>query len=462
MMGKVVSATATVEERGALQPLMKHLTRLLYPLIMLSVTACGDPARESRSDGPGATPTVVEAPVEPASSPEPAYAPVPEEEPAALQGFTGSWTGDLDIMTERRAIRMLTVYSNGRYWLDKGQEKGLAKEMATHFEQFLNKRLGRGHVKIHVVIIPVARNQLIPALLEGRGDFINASLSITAERQKVVDFSIPFTRPLSEILVTGPSAPPLASIDDLSGKSIPIRHSSSYRESVEALNQRFVKEGREPVHIEPVSELLEDDDLIEMVNQGLLDWAVVDDYKLDLWDGVFTQIKGRDDIVFRDGGRIAWAFRKHSPKLEEAVNAFLKRNREGTLVGNVLKNRYVRDFDWAANALAASDYDRFEELASIFKKYGEQYAVDYLVAAAQGYQESRLDQSARSSAGAVGVMQLLPSTAADKNVDIHDIYNAESNIHAGIKYLDFLRNRYFSDQGIDVRNQTLLALAAYL
>ena len=147
--------------------------------------------------------------------------------------------------------------------------------------------------------------------------------------------------------------------------------------------------------------------------------------------------------------------------LESAVNDFLKKNREGTLVGNVLKNRYIRDFDWAANALDDSDYERFLDLQHIFQKYGEQYRVDYLVAAAQGYQESRLNQKARSSAGAIGVMQLLPTTAKDKNVGIHDIHNVDSNIHAGIKYLDFLRTRYFDDPVIDTRNKTLLALAAY-
>ena len=81
--------------------------------------------------------------------------------------------------------------------------------------------------------------------------------------------------------------------------------------------------------------------------------------------------------------------------------------------------------------------------------------------AAQGYQESRLDQKARSSAGAIGIMQLLPSTAADKNVGIPDISTAENNIHAGVKYLDFIRNRYFSDPEMDTFNKTMFAFAAY-
>lgn len=440
---------------------MKTLTRSLYLLLFLSITACGE-NREAGSPAP--TPSPNSPVVETSAKSEHALPFAPGADESALpkiRGFRESWVGDLDVMEERRVIRLLTVYTAGRYYLVDGQEKGLVKEMATRFEKFINQRLGRGHVKVHVAIIPVARNQLIPSLLGGYGDLISAGMSITPDRNEMIDFSIPASKPLSEILVTGPSAEPVESIDDLSGKTVYVRQSSSYRESVEDLNRRLAEQGREPVDIELISEYLEDDDLIEMVDKGLLPWIIVDDYKLQLWDGVFTNITPRKDIVFRKGARIAWAFRSDSPKLEKAVNEFLKKNREGTLVGNVLRNRYIRDFDWAANALDKDDFSRFLELQGFFRKYGEEYAVDYLVAAAQGYQESRLDQSARSAAGAIGVMQLLPSTASDKNVGIHNIHEVEANIHAGIKYLDFLRQRYFSDQGIDPRNQTLLALAAY-
>lgn len=369
--------------------------------------------------------------------------------------------GDLDTMQKSRIIRVLTVYSIGRYYVDNAVEKGLVKESSQRFEGFLNKRFKRKHVRVHVVIIPVARNQLIPALLAGRGDIIMASMSITPERQELLDFSIPYSKPLSEILITGPSAQRLASIDDLSDQILYVRQSSSYRESVEKLNERFRREGKAPVLIETVSELLEDDDLVEMVNAGLLPWAIVDDYKTQWWDDIFTKLVIRKDIAFRSGAQIAWAFRKDSPLLEKAVNDFLKNNREGTLIGNVLKNRYFRDFDWAANALAKEDYHRFEKLEEIFQKYGKQYGIDYLMVAAQGYQESRLDQSARSRSGAIGVMQIKASTANDRRVNIKGIHEVDANIHAGVKYLHFLRNYYFSKPEIDELNQTLLALAAY-
>lgn len=372
-----------------------------------------------------------------------------------------SWTGDFDGMVERRVLRILTVYSVGRYYMDGAEEKGLVHESARLFEAFLNKRLNNRHTKLRVVVIPVARNQLIPALLAGRGDIVDASLSITPERREILDFSIPASGALSEVLVTGPSAPPLDSIADLSGQTLHVRQSSSYRESVDILNRSLEQQGMSPVDIRLVDELLEDDDLVQMVNSGMLPWAIIDEYKMQLWDDVFTDLQVRDDIVFRSGARIAWAFRKNSPRLAREVNAFLKQHRAGTLLGNVLINRYIRDFDWASNALADEDYLRFENLRHLFEKYGEQYEIEYLWAAAQGYQESRLDQSARSRSGAIGVMQVKKSTASDRNVNIRDIHQVENNIHAGIKYMDFLRNRYFDDEDIDELNQILLALAAY-
>jgi membrane-bound lytic murein transglycosylase MltF len=375
--------------------------------------------------------------------------------------YAEQWTGDLDEMETQRLIRVLTVYGLGRYFLDGGREKGLTYDLFRAFEDFINERMGRGHVRVHVVFIPVARDELLSSLIEGRGDIAAAGLTITPEREAIIDFTKPLSKEMSEVLVTGPSAPDIASIDDLSGKMIYVRVSSSYRSSLDQLNRRFRDEGRPEIVLQDASEYLEDADILEMVNAGLLDWAVVDNYKARIWAGVFDKLSVRDDIVFRSGGRIGVAVREDSPKLLAELNEFMTSHRQGTLHGNMLINRYVKNFDWAQNALGAKDFQRFQDIAHIFKKYGEQYGIDYLMVAAQGYQESGLDQNARSGAGAVGIMQLLPTTAADKNVGIPDISDAESNIHAGIKYLNFIRDRYFNDPGIDRFNQTLFAFAAY-
>jgi membrane-bound lytic murein transglycosylase MltF len=378
-----------------------------------------------------------------------------------IPALSEGWTGDLDGMVERRLIRVLTVYGLGTYYIDNGREKGITYELFKMFEDDLNERMGRKHVRIHVVFIPVARDELIPGLLEGRGDIAAASLTITPEREELVDFSDPLTRELSEVLVTGPSAAEITSIEDLAGREMYVRPSSSYRSSLEALNRRFREEGSEEITILDISEFLGDEDLLELVNSGALPWTVVDDYKAESWSGVFENITVRSDIVLRTGGQLGHAVREDSPQLLATLNEFVKTHRQGTLHGNILIKRYVDDFDWTKNPVASEDYQRFRETVGIFKKYGEQYGFDYLIVTAQGYQESQLKQSARSSAGAIGIMQLLPTTAADKNVGIPDISKADDNIHAGVRYLNFIRDRYFSDAEMDGFNKTLFALAAY-
>jgi membrane-bound lytic murein transglycosylase MltF len=382
------------------------------------------------------------------------------ESKLGLKVLAEAWKGDLKGMMERRVIRVLTVYGLGRYYFQDGHEQGFAVESMKAFEETINQ--GRETFeRVYVVFIPVSREQLLPGLLEGRGDIAVAGLTITPERLELVDFSDSFSKNVKEILATGPSAEAIASVQELSGKTIHVRETSSYSDSLKALSDQLVAAGKPAIDIQFISDRLEDEDLLEMVAAGLLPWAVVDDYKADMFEGVFDKLTFRRDLVLREGGQIGYAFRKDSPELASALSAHMKNYKQGSLQGNILINRYIRDFKWVENALASENYGRFEDVVAIFDKYGEQYGMDYLLLAAQGYQESRLDQSARSHVGAIGIMQLLPTTAADPNVGIPDISTPEANIHAGVKYVEFLRSRYFNDPAIDTVNQTLLAMASY-
>jgi membrane-bound lytic murein transglycosylase MltF len=163
----------------------------------------------------------------------------------------------------------------------------------------------------------------------------------------------------------------------------------------------------------------------------------------------------------RTGGEIAWAFRQDSPKLKAVVNEFVKDHKKGTLMGNILLKRYLRDNKYVKNSTTQKEMDRFRSMVTLFEKYADQYDFDYLMVGAQAYQESGLDQSKRSPAGAVGVMQLLPATAADPNVGIADIEKLDKNIHAGTKYLRFIVDRYFKDEQMDDVNKMLFAFASY-
>ena len=119
-------------------------------------------------------------------------------------------------------------------------------------------------------------------------------------------------------------------------------------------------------------------------------------------------------------------------------------------MGNIMIKRYFEETKWISNPTSEQELKRFASMVELFQRNAKEYGFDYLALAAQGYQESGLDQSKRSKAGAVGVMQLLPTTAGDKNVGVDNIEKLENNIHAGAKYLDFLRDRYFSHKTQDL------------
>jgi membrane-bound lytic murein transglycosylase MltF len=375
--------------------------------------------------------------------------------------FFEPWTGDLDGMAKRGYIRALVAYSKTNYFLDGATQRGVTYEALVEFENYLNTKLGTKTVRVDVVIIPVRRDELLPALVDGRGDIAAANLTITPERSETVDFSIPLGSGVSELLVTSGRTPEADSTDDLSGMEIHARPSSSYWESLEELNRRFVDRGLVPAKLVAAPEFLEDEDLLEMVNAGLIPAMIVDSHKAGLWSDIFDNITVHENVAIRTGGEIAWAFRQNSPELAQLINEFAKGHRTGSLFGNVLLKRYFENNTWVRNNLADEDRERFKAMIDLFRKYGDQYDFDYLMLAALAYQESGLVQSKRSGAGAVGVMQMLPSTANDPNVGIQNINDLENNIHAGTKYLRFLRDRYFSDEAVDPVNQELLTFAAY-
>jgi membrane-bound lytic murein transglycosylase MltF len=372
-----------------------------------------------------------------------------------------TWTGDYEGMLERRQVRVLVVPNKMFYFIDKGQPRGVHVDLFREFEKFINGKVKTGARTIRIIFVPVSRDQILTALVEGRGDIAAANLTITEERQKEVDFGDPMGTGVKEILVTGPSAPAVKSLDDLSGQELHLRPSSSYYEHVARLNAAFQKQGKPPIKIVPASEYLEDADLLEMVNADLIPMVIVDDHKARFWGEIFEKITLHPDIAVHEGGDIAWAFRKNSPKLAAVVNEFVKGHKKGTLLGNMLFKRYLKENKWARNALSPEELKKFQAVVDLFKQYADRYDFDYLMTGALAYQESQLDHSKRSQVGAVGIMQILPTTAADKNIGIPDVAKLENNIHAGHKYLRFLQDRYFDDPGIATMDRYLLTFAAY-
>jgi len=372
------------------------------------------------------------------------------------------WTGDFDGMLERRVVRVLVPYSRTLYFVDKGKELGLTAELAREFEKHLNARHAKqlGNRPLTVVLIPTSRDKLLAHVAEGRGDIAAGNITATDQRLKLVDFVFPKdAKPVRELIVTGPRSPQVATLDDLSGKTVHVRRGTSYYESLEALNARFRKERKEPVKLVELPAAIEDEDKLEMLAAGVLELVVVDDWIAQMWAQVLPKLKVREDLVLREEGQTGWAVRKGSPKLVEALATFDRTvvKKHGLLRSNLAK--YHRRVKQIRNNTADAEWKRFQATVKLFERYGARYHFDPLMLVAQGYQESRLRQEARSHVGAVGVMQIMPETG--KELDVGDIHQIEPNIHAGAKYMNRLMTRYFKDANFSEQERTLFAFASY-
>ena len=381
-------------------------------------------------------------------------------EDSLLEHAQAPWKGDLDGMLKRGFIRVLTTYNPLFFTYDGAQQRGMTVAVSRELVKFLRKRFGKRARNLNVVHIPIPRDRLLPGLISGRGDIVVANLTITRERKSRVAFSNPFWPNVSELIVTGPAAKNVKTFDDLVAVGVHLRRSSSYFEHLSRLNEQRRRSGKKPIPVHPAEELLEDFDLLEMVSVGVIPSVIVDSHKVALWARVFKKIKVHKTLAVNTGGNIGWAVRKQSPQLLKALNGFKRVIRKGTLLGNVIIKRYMNT-RWIDNAMKPKARNRFQSVIRILKKHSGQYGFDWLMIAAQGYQESKLDQSKRSKAGAVGVMQVMPSTAADRRVAIRDIHLIDNNIQAGVKYLKLLRDAYFDKENITPLDRVLFSFAAY-
>lgn len=384
----------------------------------------------------------------------------PASEHITIQSERIVWKGDLDGMIKRRIVRVLIPYNKTLYFLDKeGQQRGLMYDLMTAFEQDLNQQSAAKHLKIQFIFLPTPRDRLIPELLAGKGDIIAADLTVTPERQKQIDFAIPFVSGVKEVIVTSANEPKLNSLEDLSGKVVFVNPSTSYAESLRMLNTNLMKQKKAPIILKDAPGTFETEDILEMVNANLVPITVSDMYLAKFWKAIFPNIQIHENLVLHKDGDIAFGFRKNSPELKKALDAFTEKNKIGSSFGNQKLQTYLKSVKWVKNATNPADLKKFHALAKLFQKYSDQYRVDWLLMTAQGYQESRLDQNKKSKVGAIGVMQIMPATG--KELKVGDINNVDNNINAGIKYIRFLIEKYYNKEPMTDLNKVLFAFAAY-
>jgi membrane-bound lytic murein transglycosylase MltF len=427
--------------------------RAVLSALVLSATACGGgkPSTEAALARAGVNQTA-----------EDALAP-PEFEtqlPAEVrEAILKPFKGDFDQMVAHRVVRVGVIYSRTFYFVDKGITRGVAYEYGRLMEEQINKVLKTGNLMVHVFFIPMTVDKLLPALIDGKVDMVAANLTITPERQRLVEFSNATRTNVNEILVTSADTAAVGSVDDFAGRRVFVRKDTVYHQSLLTLNERLKAKGKAPIVIELAPSNLAEDDLLEMVNAGLLPAVIVDDYLARFWKKVFPNIVLHENIEVRSDGQLGIAIRKGNPQVKAALNRFMGKYGLGTVFGNQIERRYLIDTTYVKNATSEAERKKFMAVVQLFRRYSDQYDVDFLLMAAQAYQESGLDQGAKSRVGAIGIMQIMPATG--KDLKVGDIRQLEPNIHGGVKYMRTMMDTYFKNEPMDRLNKGLFTFASY-
>lgn len=388
-------------------------------------------------------------------------APDPPPLPATLQELSQPYKADLPHLRKLGIIRVLTVYSQSYFFIHQGQPYGIDYALLEEYQRLLRRHHAKGEPPMEVVFIPVPLENLMPLLEAGYGDLAAAGLTITPERRRRLDFTQPYLTGVNEVVVSHKSVQGLTSLDSLSGRRILVAKGSSYLASLHEFNRQLTSRGLKPVEIVVAPDVLTDEDILDLVNLGNAPLTVIDSPVAHMWSQVMPNLQVHPQLALRSKGRIAWLVRRDTPELLASLNRFLSKHRQGTLVGNVLIKRYFSDNQWIDDPNGVQERSRFSRFTQLFKKYGQMYGFDWLLLAAQAFQESHLDPTTISSAGAVGLMQVMPPAGGDRRAEIERLKQPEYNVSVAVKYLAHIRDHYFGDPGITLPVRDRFSLAAY-
>ena len=440
----------------------RHLGRLRIVLCLATsmtlaaLMGCSkkEPPQEQAGPAAGSTPP------KPTAAP-PAAAEKTGAAEVKLPAPFGRHTDDLDAMLKRRNIRALVLINPIGFFYSKGQPMGVNYEVLREFETFVNQKMKTGALKVKVTFIPLRPDEVEAALNEGVGDVVAYALVVTPERQQKLAFTVPLQTDVKHIIVSGPNFGNVSTLEELGGQEVYVNPLSVSYQNLQQVNEKLKSEGKPLIVIKAADQNLLDDDLVQMVNAGLIPATVTSDARAKLWSQVLPHLVVHPDLVIASGQQTAWAVRKDNPQLKQLLDEFIAPRAVGTSFGNTLLRRYLQNTKWVKDSTSPEELKKFSEMVALFQNYAGQYGFDYLMIAAQGYQESLLDQSKRNPSGAVGIMQVIPKNAAASPINIPNVNTQDNNIQAGVKMLRHIEDQYFNDPALDPVDKTLMVFASY-
>ncbi len=365
---------------------------------------------------------------------------------------------DLDQILKRGEITAITGYNAYSYFIYKGRAMGYDYDLLKQFAEHL-------HLKLRI-IIERDIHKMFDMLNEGKGDLIAFNLTVTKERTKQVAFTHANHTTRQVLVQRKPKnwrKMKLHNIEkrlirstlDLEGKTIYVESGSSYISRLKHLSDEIGSD----INIVEADPNATTEDLIKMVAYGKIDYTVADENVAKLNQSFYTNIDVKTPISFPQ--KIAWAVRKTSPKLLKVINHWLDSIKTTTEYYVVYK-KYFNDRRLIRTRINSKFYSytggKISQYDDIIKEYAEKLGWDWRLLASLIYQESEFNSNAKSWAGAVGLMQLLPVTA--KSYGAVNPYEPHQSLAAGYKYLKWL-DKYWSKFIPDKKERIKFVLASY-
>lgn len=353
-------------------------------------------------------------------------------------------------------IRMAIPYGRITYVNSKGQILGFAPELSKYFGDFL---LAKYKKKVQIKVAPSAPGKLLSAIDDGNANFALDYLNEYSVDKNASRFLI-YDHPRIEkyVIVSNQNQAKIINLLDLSGKTVCVDRFTQTTALDEA-NQALQKSGKNAIHIYQDQLVLSDEDLLQMVNGGLIDYIWVADWRAELWKPLLPNISIHQETAVKGGSPGDVIVSKINADLAKDLLEFAASSYLEAALRDYRQKTFSHERFALKSPLTKTELNRFESMKKYFHRYGHENQLDPLFLAGLGFQESLLNQGAISSYGAVGVMQLLPNTGASMNVG--NIYELEPNIHAGAKYINSLLQVMSLERTLPEAERGFFAVAAY-
>ncbi len=359
---------------------------------------------------------------------------------------------DFDAIMEEGVIRMATRFNSSIYFIHFGEPKGFEYEFAKAFA-------GQKGLRLEVVV-PQNGEDPIELLNSGQADFIAANFSITPQRKQHIKFSTPYNF-VDQLMVFAPGVEVPTDSSDFDGMVFSVREGSSYIETL----QKLKNEKNLSFEIEKLPEVWDTEAILYGLIEDRFQATIIDENLLQAIGPMGRSLQTGSMVIEND--EIAWGIRSNAPKLKKEMDAFVSNHvrvrNNGTVARsefmNILLNRYYNNRPSVYNvrqyALGSGFDGVFSKYDELVQALADSAGIDWKLVLSVMAQESRFDPNAKSWAGAVGLMQIIPRFS---DVSYDDLYDPEINIREGIRILN-QHIRHYSYMDYD--NNIAFALAAY-